>query len=110
MLFSAESLFSLITVVDIDCGLLDQVQREVVALFIAQGPVDEPVLPENYALELRAPFADTLKFQAQLEAGAQPWRPANLGAEYLLRQLLRAPGCGHGDHGVGMHVVDVRIG
>src|SRR5439155_25423001 len=110
MLFAAKSPFSLVTVVDVDGRLLHQVERQVIALFVALGPVDEPVLPENDALEPRVLLTDALQLQPQLKAGAQPWGPADLAAEYLPGQLLRAPGRGHGDHRVRIHVVDVGLG
>ena len=90
-------------------GLVDDAQRRGVAGPRVVAPGEEPVAFQHDALGLRVLGREVRQHQAELETRAAPRQPADLVAVDSLCDLPAVARRRHGDHGVGMHVVDVAI-
>ena len=91
-------------------GLVDDVERGLIAVLGRVGPGEEPVAFQHATLGLRVFGGEFLQPQAQIIAGFLPWQPADLVAEDLGRQLAGIHRCRDGDDGVGMDVIDMLSG
>ena len=107
ILRAAEGLVSLVVLLDVAGGLLDQGQGQLVARLVVVGPVDEAVLPHDEALGIRVLLLGLLHEQAELETGPHPRNPDDLVAVDLAGQLLGALRRGDADGGIRMRVIDM---
>ena len=90
--------------------LVDDLERQLVAVLRRVGPGEQAVALQHDALGVRVLLGELRQPEAEFEAGALPGQPADLVAVDLLRQFLRILRGRDGDDRVGMHVVDMLVG
>jgi hypothetical protein len=91
-------------------GAIDDAQRRMVAVACGVTPGEQAVAAEHHAVEKRVFARQMFELEAELETRAPPGQPADLVAENLPGQRLGVCGGGDGDHRVGVHVIDMRVG
>ena len=86
-------------------------QRRLVAFAGGVAPGEQAVAAEHHAVEMRVLARQMFELEAEIEAGPLPGQPARSrrrkSAASAPRRICRG---GDGDHRVGMHVVDMRVG
>ena len=91
-------------------GPVDDAQRGLVAAAGLVAPGEEAVAFQHDALGARVLGGEARQHEAELEAGAAPGQPADLLAVDAPREGPAVARRRDGDHGVGVHVVDVPVG
>ena len=107
ILGATEGLLSLVVLGDVLGGPVDQVEGKLVTLLLGVGPVDEAMLAHDDALGPRMLFADFLKLETEVEAGALPRSPDDVVTVDRLGEFLAVLGGSDGDRGVRMRVIDM---
>ena len=90
-------------------GLVDHVDRRLVAGLRGRPPGEQAVAAEHDALQLRIGLRHRAELEAEVEARPLPGQEAEFAAEHLLRQRLGVFAGGDRDHRVGVHMVDMRM-
>ncbi len=85
----------------------DEVDGVVVAGLGAVTPADDPMAGQHHAAQAGIGGHIVAQRKAQVEARPLPGQPADLAAIDLFRRGFASGRGGQGDHGVGMHMVDV---
>ncbi len=88
--------------------LVDDLERQQVAILGVVCPGEQAMAFEHDALGGRIGLHEGFEVEAELEAGTAPGQPADLRAEDFLRQFLRILRGRNRDDRVRMHVIDMR--
>ena len=91
-------------------GLVDHVERRLVALLRGRAPGEEAVAAEHHALHVRIVFGHRAELQPEIKARPLPRQKADLAAVDLFRQRFGVLARRDGNDRIGMHVVNMRCG
>ncbi len=101
VLRAAEGALALVVLGEVARGFLDEIERELVALFVVVGPIDQAVLAHDDAFGLGIFAADFLELEAEVEAGALPGGPDHFVAVDFPGELGGILRRGDGDAALG---------
>ncbi|MNI25623.1 hypothetical protein D3C73_792830 [compost metagenome] len=88
--------------------LVDDLERQQVAILGVIGPGEQAVAFQNHTLGGRVGLDESFEIQPELETGPAPGEPTNIAAENLLCQFLRVLRGRNCDDRIRVHVVDMR--
>ncbi len=97
------------TLVKKRCGPTDQVECVFIAGFGRVAPGDQSVAGEHKSAKIWIRTHGCAQFQREIESGALPADPADLAVEYLSCRTFAVGRCCQCNHGIRVHVIDMRI-